>query len=73
MSKGHLEALAALKAMRADRVTKSPTPAPSNFVTVTKAQLAKKYPDDVKVGRPRVYASGAARQKAYRARKKAKA
>jgi hypothetical protein len=44
MSKGHMEALAALKAMRANGITK-PSP---NFVTVTKAELAEKYPSAAK-------------------------
>ena len=62
MSKGHMEALAALKALRAKSVTKP--------ARVTKPVTPSVTPEG---GRPRVHKSTADKQKAYRHRKKAKA
>jgi hypothetical protein len=71
MSKGHMEALAALKAMRGKSVTKpqSVTKPVGNVTFITKAEAAKIYPS-AKGGRPKVHASRAQKQKAYRDRKK---
>lgn len=68
MSKGHLEAMAALKVMRAKTGPASKAPVTkSETVTQTVTRTAKG-------GRgQKVHTSTADKQKAYRARKKAKA
>lgn len=65
MSKGHLEALQALKAMRAKKAAEPVT----KLAAVTKSSGKSK----VKVGRPKIHASAADRQRACRARKRATA
>jgi hypothetical protein len=62
MSKGHLEALALLRARQMRRVA-----------SVTKPPAVTKPAKAPKGGRPKVHGSAAEKQKAYRGRSKAKA